>query len=323
MAPPRALTNAATPGNNAVSRNASSDQLAASLASHRIAATSGASATASNSRITKPSRAVPSLPMARRILPENLRVRSPHIIRVQRQRVRKLPHPCSLFPHLRYSRRQPIRTMNQRFSTCGPFFPTWHIRNQFRIQRDPPNPISICVLPNPLHKLIRCNHHLVFNQAPTPLAFALVKPAEHLPPLRIKTRSHKSTGARQPPRHHFESRNSHHLYPEQLRPSLHRRQPHSQSRKRTRPRSPCQQFYIPEVYPRRRQSALHRRQQPRRIILRAFMLLHGHQHPTLPDGDAPSRLARINAQRNQSALLAPCTLSPFLPIWLTASNQRS
>src|SRR6266436_3824463 len=227
--PSRSLTNADTPGSFPVSRTASSDQLAASLAASRISATCPASSAPLNARITKPGFAVASLAMARWVLPENLRIRSPHVIRIEQQRIRKFPLPRPLFPQLSHPRRQSVRGEHHFFTTRGHFLPSARLVEQCRGQANPLQHFPGRMLLNPLDESFRRHHHLLLNQTPAPLFLALIQPTENLSTLRIKTRGHKARSVPHLPRHYFQSRNSHHFNSKQLRPSLYCSQPHSHS----------------------------------------------------------------------------------------------
>src|SRR5258708_5042706 len=183
--PSRSLTNAETPGSFTVSRSASS-------AAGRLPAPCPASSAPLNARITKPGFAVASLAMARWILPENLRIRSPHVIRIEQQRIRKFPLPRPLFPQLSHPRRQSVRGEHHFFTTPGHFLPSARLVEQCRVQANPLNHFPARMLLNPLDESSRRHHHLLLNHTPSTLFLALIQPTENLSTLRIKTRGHKA-----------------------------------------------------------------------------------------------------------------------------------
>src|SRR5258708_8874601 len=178
--PSRSLTNAETPGSFTVSRSASSDQLAASLAPRRISATCPASSAPLNARITKPGFAVASLAMARRILPENLRIRSPHVIRIKQQRIRKFALPPPLFPQLSHTRPQSVRVDHHFLTTRRHFLPSGRLVEQRRVQANPLNHFPGRMLLNPLRESFRRHHHLLLNQTPPTLSLPLIQPPQTL-----------------------------------------------------------------------------------------------------------------------------------------------
>src|SRR5258708_620989 len=178
--PSRSLTNAETPGSFTVSRSASSDQLAASLAARRISATCHASSAPLNARITSPDSALASLALARWILQENLGTRSPHVIRIEQQRTRNFSPPRPLFPHLSPPRRQSVRGEHHFLTTRGHFLPSGRLVEQRRVQANPLNHFPGRMLLNPLRESFRRHHHLLLNQTPPTLSLPLIQPPQTL-----------------------------------------------------------------------------------------------------------------------------------------------
>src|SRR5208337_1964439 len=296
--PARSLISATAPGSGMNSTSAWMDQFADSRASRKSALAAAASS-ARNSRTTNaPSLCFCSPPMAcRRPLPENLRVRSPHVVRVQFQGVSKLPFPRALFGNLSDLVRQvPLYPFHAIPIVCARF-PAFRTRDQIRVQRYPRNPFAPRFLGRHPQETGCLNHHLLFDPLQPPI-LPPVHRREHLPALRVIGCRNKWRLGFRTPRYRLQPGHSHHLLLVHFRPRLHRRQPHSHPSKRPRPRTYRQQVHSFHSHSRLTQARLHRRQQPRGIVLAGLMPPHRRAPSLFSDRHASPPLARIYRQRN-------------------------
>src|SRR5208337_2663175 len=162
--PRRSLISATAPGSGMKSNNACLDQPAASRASCKISLAAAASS-ARNSRTSNAlSLRFCSAPMACCWpFPENLRVRSPHVVRVQFQRIGKLSFSRALFAHLPDLISQiPFDSLHA-IPNRSARFPAFHARDQFRVQRYPRYPFAPRYLRRHPQETVGLNHHLLFD----------------------------------------------------------------------------------------------------------------------------------------------------------------
>src|SRR5208282_2600945 len=296
--PPRSLISASASGSSMNSVSACPDQFAASRACSKISLAPAASS-AWNFRTTNaPSFCFGSAPMAcRRPLPENLRVRSPHVVRVEFQRIGELLFSRPLFGNLsNLDRKVPFHPMHAIPKACTRF-PAFQARDELRVQRYPGNPFGPRFRSRHLQETARIDHHFLLVPF-QPALFPPVHRREYLSALAVIACCNKRRSGFATPCHGFQPRHSNHFLPIHFSPRLHRRQPHSHPCKRPRSGASRQQVHC--VYSRSRltQACLHGGQQPRGIVFAGLMALHRRAAALFSDGNASPKFARIYRQRN-------------------------
>src|SRR5271157_5057659 len=284
--PPRSLISARASGSSMNSVSACLDQLAASRAPSKISLAAAASSAWNSCTTNAPSFCFGSAPMARhRPLPENLRVRSPHVVRVEFQRIGELLFSRALLGDLsNLVRKVPFHPMHTIPKACT-CFPAFQAHDQLRVQRDPGNPFAPRNLCRHPQETARINHHFLLNPL-QPAIFPPVDRREHLSALGVIACRNKGRSGVGTPRHSLQPRHSNHFLPIHFSPRLHRRQPHSHARERPRPRASRKQVHCVYSLSRLTQACLHGGQQPRGIVLPGLMPPHRRTAALFSDGHA-------------------------------------
>jgi hypothetical protein len=245
-------------------------------------------------------------------LPENLRVRPSHVIRNQRQCLRRSTRRQLLCGH---PRNHPSEKASHRLDILielRSFSPLGQLQQAIRIRRRPGDPLSPRHLNCGRNKLPGSNHHLV-PQAGQSVGVASVNRPKNLPASPVQARGDVLRPAPSLQSHRLQSRYRPDRFSINLSPGFNCRQPHAHSRER--PRSRCHPISINLSHPDASllQHITNRRQQPQRIVLRRFMSGDAHDFIPAQQRDATPPITRIYRQYNHFRILAHLRQLPSFP----------
>src|SRR5580704_5016876 len=185
-----------------------------------MAMTASTSSARSLRALVMPRALLLSTPTLRPALPENLRIRPPHILGVQCERIRQAPLECPLSPDFANRRRKHFRTHFHGFASLRALSPSFLRSQLFRIHGNPAHGLVPGPLIHPLQELGRCRNHLRFHW-PQRRAFLPIQSSVHLIPMPLHERRHVLAVTYGLPSHCFKSGYTPNALPIRLGPRLH------------------------------------------------------------------------------------------------------